>query len=127
MKIALVTGGSRGIGKATAIALANEGVQVTLIARNEDKLKSVLTELPQQRQHDYIVADFSNPSELKQKVSDYISKHHGFHILVNNTGGPPPVKFIDTDEKQWQKAVDQLLMLPGARTAAPCPWEPAAT
>ena len=69
-KYAIVCGSTAGIGKATAIALANEGVQVTLIARNEEKLKAALDELPQQRQHDYIVADFSNPDELKSKVSD---------------------------------------------------------
>ena len=87
-KYALVCGSTAGIGKATALALAEEGTIVTLIARNEDKLKATLNELPQHMPHDYIVADFSNPMELKEKVSDYISKHHGFHILVNNTGGP---------------------------------------
>jgi len=99
-KYALVCGSTAGIGKATAMALAAEGVQVTLIARNEAKLKATLSELPQQRNHDYIVADFSNPMELKTKVSDYISKHHGFHILLNNTGGPKggPVFAADVDE-----------------------------
>src|SRR5690606_16917071 len=87
-KYALVCGSTAGIGKATAMSLAAEGATVTLIARNEDKLKAVLSELPQQRNHDYIVADFSNPEELKTKVSNYISNNHGFHILVNNTGGP---------------------------------------
>lgn len=87
-KYALVCGSTAGIGKATAMALAEEGVNITLIARNEDKLKQVLSELPGHRNHDYIVADFSNPTALKTKVSDYISQHHGFHILVNNTGGP---------------------------------------
>ena len=75
-KYALVCGSTAGIGKATALALAAEGVQVTLIARNENKLKATLAELPQQRPHDYIVADFSNPTELKAKVSDYVSKHN---------------------------------------------------
>ena len=60
-KFALVCGSTQGIGKATAIALAQEGVHVTLIARNEERLKQVLSELPQHRNHDYIVADFSNP------------------------------------------------------------------
>lgn len=87
-KTALVCGSTAGIGKATAIALAAEGVHVTLMARNEDKLKEVLAELPSHRNHNYIVADFSNPEDLKTKVTDYISKHQGFHILINNTGGP---------------------------------------
>ena len=64
-KYALVCGSTAGIGKATAMSLAAEGVQVTLIARNEDKLKTTLSQLPQHRNHDYIVADFSNPSEFQ--------------------------------------------------------------
>jgi 3-oxoacyl-[acyl-carrier protein] reductase len=87
-KNALVCGSTAGIGKATALALAAEGVNITLIARNEDKLKQVLAELPSHRNHNYIVADFSNPIELKEKVANFISKNHGFHILINNTGGP---------------------------------------
>lgn len=87
-KYALVCGSTQGIGKATAMALAAEGVKVTLIARNEDKLKEVLTELPAQRQHDYIVADFNDPEVLKEKVDAYINVNHGYHILINNTGGP---------------------------------------
>ena len=108
-KYALVCGSTAGIGKATAMALAAEGVQITLIARNEDKLKATLSELPQQRAHDYIVADFSNPDDLKAKVSDYISKHHGFHILVNNTGGPKGGPVFSADVDEFESAFTQHL------------------
>ena len=108
-KYALVCGSTAGIGKATAMALAAEGVQVTLVARNEDKLKLVLSELPQQKQHDYIVADFSNPMELKEKVSDYISKNHGFHILVNNTGGPKGGPIFSAEVAEFDSAFTQHL------------------
>lgn len=108
-KYALVCGSTAGIGKATAMALAAEGVQITLIARNEDKLKTVLSELPQQRQHDYIVADFSNPEDLKTKVSDYITKHHGFHILVNNTGGPKGGPIFSAEVEEFESAFTQHL------------------
>ena len=85
-KKALVCGSTQGIGKATAILLAEEGVNVTLIARNEEKLKAVLAELPNKNQkHNYLVADFSNPEELQQVLETTDLK---FHILVNNTGGP---------------------------------------
>ncbi|WP_179022320.1 SDR family oxidoreductase [Winogradskyella forsetii] len=108
-KYALVCGSTAGIGKATAIALAQEGTIVTLVARNEDKLKATLAELPQQRQHDYIVADFSNPDDLKTKVSDYISKHHGFHILVNNTGGPKGGPVFSAKVEEFESAFTQHL------------------
>ena len=97
------------IGKATAMALAAEGVQVTLVARNEDKLKITLSELPQQRSHDYIVADFSNPDELKNKVSEYIVNNHGFHILVNNTGGPKGGPVFSAELSEFESAFTQHL------------------
>jgi len=81
-KNALVCGSTQGIGKATAIALAQEGVNVTLVARNEEKLKKVIQELPKHRNHSYIVADFLNPESLQTKVAHFIKKNHGFHILI---------------------------------------------
>jgi len=108
-KYALVCGSTAGIGKATAIALASEGVQVTLVARNEGKLKLALADLPQQRTHDYIVADFSNPDDLKNKVSEYIINNHGFHILVNNTGGPKGGPVFSADIEEFENAFTQHL------------------
>jgi len=108
-KYALVCGSTAGIGKATAKALAAEGVQVTLVARNEDKLKLALSELPQQLDHDYIVADFSNPTELKQKVAYYITKNHGFHILINNTGGPKGGPVFSAEISEFESAFTQHL------------------
>ena len=87
-KNALVCGSTQGIGKATAIALASEGANVTLVARNRDKLKQVLTELPHSEKHNFIVADFTNPRDLQEKIIKFIDENHGFHILINNTGGP---------------------------------------
>ena len=108
-KNALVCGSTAGIGKATAIALSKEGVNVTLAARNEDKLKKVLSELSPNGNHSYIVADFSNPKKLKEKVSSFISKHHGFHILVNNTGGPGSGDILSATLEQFENAFTQHL------------------
>ncbi len=108
-KHALVCGSTQGIGKATAFALAAEGVRVTLLARNEEKLKQIVKDLPQQRAHDYIVADFQNPNDLKQKVNTYISKNNGFHILINNTGGPPSGTILDASLDQFENAFTQHL------------------
>mgnify|MGYP005864214601 CR=1 FL=1 len=108
-KNALVCGSTAGIGRATAMLLAAEGARVTLIARNEDKLKAVLAVLPGQRNHDYIVADFSNPNDVKSKVSDYISKNRGFHILVNNTGGPKAGAILTANLDEFESAFTQHL------------------
>ena len=108
-KYALVCGSTAGIGKATAFALAQEGTVVTLIARNEEKLKATLASLPQQRKHDYIVADFTNPAQLKVKVQSYIEKNHGFHVLVNNTGGPAGGPIFNADVEEFDRAFTQHL------------------
>ncbi|WP_100614235.1 SDR family oxidoreductase [Confluentibacter citreus] len=106
-KYALVCGSTQGIGKATAIALAFEGVHVTLAARNEEKLKQVLSELPNPENHTYIVADFSNPEDLHSKVVSFIQKNHGFHILVNNTGGPKSGAILDASISEFENAFTQ--------------------
>lgn len=86
-KHAVVCGSTQGIGEAAAIALANLGASITLLARTEEKLKAVLNELPKNDRNDYIVADFSNPKELEQKIKAWTSTNTA-NILVNNTGGP---------------------------------------
>ncbi|MFY0630118.1 MAG: SDR family oxidoreductase [Flavobacteriaceae bacterium] len=106
-KNALVCGSTQGIGKATAIALAEEGANVTLIARNEEKLKSVLSLLANNnQQHAYIVADFSNPEGLKE----VLASHNGsFHILVNNTGGPAGGPVFNAELDEFERAFTQHL------------------
>lgn len=108
-KYALVCGSTQGIGKATAMALAAEGVNVTLIARNKEKLQQVLSELPSQRNHNYIVADFSDPEDLKEKVSSFIKEHHGFHILINNTGGPRSGAILTATLEEFENTFTQHL------------------
>lgn len=108
-KYALVCGSTQGIGKAAAIELAKEGVNITLCARNEDRLKTVINELPNSMSHDYIVADFSNPIDLKLKVSEYINSNHGFHILINNTGGPRSGSILAATLEEFESAFTQHL------------------
>ncbi len=87
---AIVCGSTQGIGRACAQELAELGASITLVARNEDKLKAVRDELPtpRQQEHHYLVADFQQPDFLKSKISDYVSNQSAVDILVNNTGGP---------------------------------------
>ena len=108
-KYALVCGSTAGIGKASAISLAAEGAKITLVARNEDKLKQVIAQLPNPENHSYIVADFSDPAELKHKVSDFINNNHGFHILVNNTGGPAGGPVFSAQLEEFENAFTQHL------------------
>ena len=95
-KKAIVCGSTEGIGKASAIELALLGAEITLIARNEEKLKTTCRALPaaQGQQHNFLVADFSFPDQLRDKINVFASKNVA-HILVNNTGGPAPGPAID--------------------------------
>ena len=88
-KTALVCGSTQGIGKAAAIELAMLGANIILVARNEDKLKTVQAELDSSKgqKHTYLVADFSDSSDLEIKLHDFL-KNQPVEILVNNTGGP---------------------------------------
>jgi 3-oxoacyl-[acyl-carrier protein] reductase len=91
-KRALVCGSTQGIGKATAKELASLGASITLLARNEAKLKVVTSELDTSfgQKHDYLVADFEQPELLEKILSQYLLTTKEVHILVNNTGGPAP-------------------------------------
>ncbi len=112
-KKAFVCGSTQGIGRAAAIELANLGASVVLLARNENSLKQVKDELnqSQNQQHDFIVADFSKPDELKNKVAEYLENNNQpVHILVNNTGGPPAGKAIDAQLQEFINAFQNHLI-----------------
>ncbi|MFI4870898.1 MAG: SDR family NAD(P)-dependent oxidoreductase, partial [Phycisphaerales bacterium JB061] len=105
-KRALVCGSTQGIGKASAIALAEMGAEVTLLARNADKLETVCAELPREhnQSHDWIAADFSEPASVSAAVSGAIASNSRWQILVNNTGGPAGGKAIDATGDSFMDA-----------------------
>lgn len=110
-KNAFVCGSTQGIGKAIAMELAHLGANITLIARNEDKLKTVLKELPNNQQHDYIVADFADYTAVKNNVNRYLLKtNKTVHILINNTGGPAGGLIEEANEDAFQNAFSAHLL-----------------
>lgn len=111
-KTALVGGSTQGIGRASAIELALLGATVTLIARNEQKLKSVLAELDTTKgqTHHYIVADFSQPGAVQTAVTTYLERLQDVHILVNNTGGPPGGALIDARPDEFVQTFHNHLL-----------------
>lgn len=110
-KRAIVCGSTRGIGKAIAIELALLGADITLIARDELKLKATQKELPvlYNQRHEYLVADFSLREQLKSVILDY-SKNTVVHILINNTGGPPAGQAIDAQPDEFISAFSAHLL-----------------
>ncbi len=99
-KRALVCGSSQGIGRAAAQELALLGASVTLVARNEARLKTAMEQLGGVGKHDYIIADFGEPQKLYDLVDVYVRTRGAIHILVNNTGGPAggPITEAKPDE-----------------------------
>src|SRR6185312_255677 len=111
-KKAMVCGSTQGIGKASAIQMAKQGASMTLVARNEDALKQTLAELATDagQKHDYICADFNQPDELKKKVEAHITKGTAYHILVNNSGGPPGGEIIEAKMEDFKTTFERHLV-----------------
>ena len=111
-KNALVCGSTQGIGRACAHELAILGARITLVARNESALKKVIDELHGlvDAPHDYLCVDFSQPDVLREALNAYFAVHEPCHILVNNTGGPPPGPITEARLKAFLDAFSQHLL-----------------
>ncbi|RZM24285.1 MAG: SDR family oxidoreductase [Pedobacter sp.] len=107
-KNALVGASTQGIGYGISMELAKCGANVTLMARNEAKLKETLAQLPivsKQQVHGYIVADFSDFENYRKVIDDFFSKN-SIAILVNNTSGPKAGMAQDLAVDSYQQAFD---------------------
>lgn len=108
-KRALVCAASKGLGRACALALAAEGVSVTIVARGEAALQTTLAELQKVGAGGTAVcADITTP-EGRQKALEACPEPD---ILVTNAGGPPPGDFRDWTREDWIKALDANMLTP---------------
>lgn len=128
-KNAFVSGSTQGIGKAIAEELASLGANVTLCARNAESLNGVKSTLAQAdgQSHQTLVADFSKPDQLKAVVDEHLAQGNQYHVLINNTGGPPGGQAIDAGIDEFRIAFNQHLIcnqilaqaiVPGMKEAA---------
>jgi len=110
-KKALVCGSTQGIGLAIAKELSLLGAQCTLLARNEDALKTAVAQLDrsQGQQHNWLVADFSKLDHLKE-IAQAFAARETIHILVNNTGGPPPGPIVKASAQDFINAFTQHIV-----------------
>jgi 3-oxoacyl-[acyl-carrier protein] reductase len=119
---AVVCGSTQGIGKASAYELAMLGASITLMARNEDKLKQVCDELPRGagQRHNYLVADFTSSNGVKTKIEEF-TNIHDVDILINNTGGPPGGLASEALAQDFLKAFETHLLCNQALVSAVLP------
>ena len=110
-KNAIITGAGRGIGRAIAMALANEGVNVGLLARSEEHLQQVVKETEAQGvKAVFATADVSSNDEVTKAIDSLTSELGTVDILINNAGIAKFGKFMDLDVEEWEKIIQVNLM-----------------
>ena len=110
-KGALVMASSKGLGKAVAAELANEGCNVVICGRNDDTLKNTSDEITSEsgRECYYVQGDITSQNDRKRILSYSKSKIKSIDVLVTNSGGPKPGSFDDHDNEDWRDAYSLLV------------------
>ncbi|MGM0606241.1 MAG: SDR family oxidoreductase [Halobacteriota archaeon] len=109
---ALVTASSDGLGKASAKALAQEGANVVINGRDQDKLDAAVAEIREVATGEVVgqQGDITNESDITALVDRTIEEFGGIDHLVTSAGGPPSGAFTDLDDEDWNHAHQLLLM-----------------
>jgi NAD(P)-dependent dehydrogenase (short-subunit alcohol dehydrogenase family) len=109
-KIALITGGSRGLGKAMALALAKEGAHLALVARDETKLKIAADEIKQVGgRAEYFLADVTQPAQVKAAEQAIIARFGQVNILINNAGINIRKPLTEYTLEEWHQVMNANL------------------
>ncbi|MBS1788753.1 MAG: SDR family oxidoreductase [Acidobacteria bacterium] len=109
-RVAMIAAASKGIGKACALALAQEGCKVSICSRNPETLIRFATELAAISETIALVTDVSSAQSLEKWHRATVESFGQVDILVTNTGGPPVSRFMQLSDEQWQAGVESTLM-----------------
>ncbi|MBB1192366.1 3-ketoacyl-ACP reductase [Flavobacterium sp. SOK18b] len=121
-KNALVTGAGKGIGKAIALALAKEGVNVILVARTQEEIDSVAAKVRSLRVKALAVtADVADINSVNAAVEKALSEFGTIDILINNAGIASFGKFLELEPTDWERIIQVNLMGPYYVTRAVVP------
>jgi 3-oxoacyl-[acyl-carrier protein] reductase len=115
-RTALVLGGSRGIGRGIATALAGEGARVAIAARSSGELEETAREIPGEVQA--FVADTDDLDRMRELPATVAEALGPIEILVLNTGGPPAGAALDNSAEEWEAAFRSLVLAPAVLTEA---------
>ncbi len=111
-KVALVAASSKGLGKASALALAREGARVTICARSEADLEAAAEEIRRDAHAEVLAvpADLTNAEDIQRVVSATVEHFGGVDVLVNNSGGPALGRFPDLTDDDWRQAFEVVTL-----------------
>jgi meso-butanediol dehydrogenase / (S,S)-butanediol dehydrogenase / diacetyl reductase len=105
-KVAVITGGGTGIGKATAIRLANEGAKVILVGRTKSKLEETANEINATKKipmAEIFPADVTEEEDMIE-LAQYVEQQYGdLHVLINNAGGSKSARILEMSAKEWDE------------------------
>ena len=103
-KVALITGGSRGIGKAIAKLFAEQGAEIIITSKNQKKLQQASKEI---KNSFFVAGDVRNNVDVKNVINKTIKKFGRIDILVNNVGVLPKMKYLHKiSEREWNETID---------------------
>src|ERR1700733_13870840 len=111
-KVAMVSGASRGLGRAMAHALADEGMHLSVCARTGDALNEAVVELSRAGSAIGFVGDITRPEDAQKWVDETVARFGGVDVLVNNAGGARPGALDELPESAWQQEFDLNLFAP---------------
>jgi 3-oxoacyl-[acyl-carrier protein] reductase len=111
-KVAIIGASSRGLGKASALALAREGARVTLCARTQADLQAAADEISRETATDVLAveADLATAAGAESVVAATVDHFGGVDVLVANSGGPPLGKFPDFTDDDWRQAFEMVTL-----------------
>jgi 3-oxoacyl-[acyl-carrier protein] reductase len=111
-RVALVGASSRGLGKASALALAREGARVTICARTPADLDAAAEEIRRETGAEVLAvpADLATAEGIRSVVASTVERFGGVDVLVSNTGGPRPGKFADLGDEDWRQALETVTL-----------------
>jgi 3-oxoacyl-[acyl-carrier protein] reductase len=111
-RVAIVAASSKGLGKASALALAREGARITICARTEADLETTADEIRDETRADVlpVQADLTSADAIRSVVAATVERFGGVDILVNNSGGPSPGRLQDLEDDDWREAFEVVTL-----------------
>lgn len=110
-QVVLVTAASKGLGKAAAMAFAQEGAKVSICSRSEE-VERAAEEIRSKTRGEVLAvrADVTKPDEIQNLIKRTLEQYQQIDILIVNAGGPPPGTFLDLQPEDWRAAIDLTIM-----------------